>query len=299
MLLVRPVQSFIASLRGNNDAARQYMNLWTIQRDAAIDGKDVSRLVAMAFLEHANLDLGMADYRHLAAYFGGAIKKNHPSTGLAATTRGSNARSVSASSSSTGPRTLDLQGTGLGRDAGPRQYGRPVGGHAHRTRQVGHVHDPVDGDRLHRHRGGASNDPCPRTRSGRDSSRLTTRDLRRGHDHVRRPSVHRVRIGATRGHSEVRGTRAHVEPFAKASLHRGGEAHLLLSDFRPVMKRLLPLWAVGCQLVALTASLSPSEEMDLKIVMSTRFAVVWMSTVRPLIQYVVDEVADVDEEIVR
>jgi superfamily II DNA helicase RecQ len=24
------------------------------------------------------------------------------------------------------------------------------------------------------------------------------------------------------------------------------EAHLLLSDFRPVMKRLLPLWAVGC-----------------------------------------------------
>ncbi|CAM6063086.1 unnamed protein product [Sphagnum tenellum] len=128
---------------------------------------------------------------------------DHPSTGLAATTRGSNARSVSASSSSTGPRTLDLQGTGLGRDAGPRQYGRPVGGHAHRTRQVGHVHDPVDGDRLHRHRGGASNDPCPRTRSGRDSSRLTTRDLRRGHDHVRRPSVHRVRIGATRGHSET------------------------------------------------------------------------------------------------
>jgi len=24
------------------------------------------------------------------------------------------------------------------------------------------------------------------------------------------------------------------------------EVHLLLSDFRPVMKRLLPLWAVGC-----------------------------------------------------
>jgi len=31
------------------------------------------------------------------------------------------------------------------------------------------------------------------------------------------------------------------------------EAHLLLLDFRPVMKRLLPLWAMGCQLVALTA----------------------------------------------
>ncbi len=33
--------------------------------------------------------------------------------------------------------------------------------------------------------------------------------------------------------------------------------------------------------------------------MSARFAVVRMSTVRPLIQYIVDEVADVDEEIVR
>jgi superfamily II DNA helicase RecQ len=77
------------------------------------------------------------------------------------------------------------------------------------------------------------------------------------------------------------------------------EAHLLLSNFRPIMKRLLPLWAMGCQLVALTASLSPLEETDLKIVMSVRFAIVRMSTVRPLIEYVVNEVADVDEEIVR
>jgi len=77
------------------------------------------------------------------------------------------------------------------------------------------------------------------------------------------------------------------------------EAHLLLSDFRPVMKRLLPLWAVGCQLVALTASLSPSQDTDLKIVMSARFAIVQMSTVRPLIGYVIDEVADVDDEIIR
>jgi superfamily II DNA helicase RecQ len=65
------------------------------------------------------------------------------------------------------------------------------------------------------------------------------------------------------------------------------------------MKRLLPLWAVGCQLVALTASLSPSQETDLKIVMSARFTVIRMSTVRPLIGYVVDEVTDVDDEIIR
>jgi superfamily II DNA helicase RecQ len=77
------------------------------------------------------------------------------------------------------------------------------------------------------------------------------------------------------------------------------EAHLLLSDFKPVMKRLLPLWAMGCQLVALTASMSPSQETDLKIVMSARFAVIKMSTACPLIEYVVDEVPDVDEEIVR
>jgi superfamily II DNA helicase RecQ len=61
------------------------------------------------------------------------------------------------------------------------------------------------------------------------------------------------------------------------------EVHLLLSDFRLVMKHLVPLWAVGCQLVALTASLSPSEETNLKIVMSLKFAVFRMSTVRPLI----------------
>ncbi len=77
------------------------------------------------------------------------------------------------------------------------------------------------------------------------------------------------------------------------------EAHLLLSDFRPVMKCMLPLWVVGCQLVALTASLSPSQETDLKIVMSTTFTVIRMCTVRPLIGYVVDEVADVDDEIIR
>jgi superfamily II DNA helicase RecQ len=77
------------------------------------------------------------------------------------------------------------------------------------------------------------------------------------------------------------------------------EAHLFFCDFRPVMRRLLPLWAMGCQLVALTASQSPSQETDLKIVMSTTFTVIRMSTVRLLIGYAVDEVDDVDEEIIR
>jgi hypothetical protein len=74
MLLVRLVQSFIAGLRGNIDAARQHMDLWAIQRNVAMDGEDVSCLVTMAFLEHTNLDLGIANYCHVAAYFGGAMK---------------------------------------------------------------------------------------------------------------------------------------------------------------------------------------------------------------------------------
>jgi superfamily II DNA helicase RecQ len=74
---------------------------------------------------------------------------------------------------------------------------------------------------------------------------------------------------------------------------------LLLLDFKPAMKRLLPLWAVGCQVVTLTASLSSSQETDMKIVMSTTFVVIRMSMVHPLIEYVVDKVANVDDEIIR
>jgi hypothetical protein len=77
------------------------------------------------------------------------------------------------------------------------------------------------------------------------------------------------------------------------------EAHLFLSDFKLAMKRLLLLWVVGCQLVTLTTSLSPSEETDLKIVMSTTFTIIRMLMVHPLIGYVVDEVVDVDNEIIR
>jgi hypothetical protein len=77
MLLVRPVESFIAGLHGNIDVAQQYMNVWAIQRNAAMEGGHVSRLVAAGFLEHANLDLRIANYRHLATYFGDAIKQNY------------------------------------------------------------------------------------------------------------------------------------------------------------------------------------------------------------------------------
>ncbi len=62
------------------------------------------------------------------------------------------------------------------------------------------------------------------------------------------------------------------------------------------MKRLLSLWGVGCQLVTLTTSLSPSQETDLKIVMSTTFIVIRMLTMCPLIGYV--EVVDVDDAII-
>jgi hypothetical protein len=53
------------------------MNLWAIQQDVAMDGRDVSSLVVIAFLEYGNLDFGIADYRHLVAYFGDVIKQNY------------------------------------------------------------------------------------------------------------------------------------------------------------------------------------------------------------------------------
>ncbi len=58
----------------------------------------------------------------------------------------------SASSSSTRPQIMDAQGTRFSRDVGPRKQARFVGGHAHRTRQIGRVHDTPNGRRSHRHR---------------------------------------------------------------------------------------------------------------------------------------------------
>ncbi|CAK9205221.1 unnamed protein product [Sphagnum troendelagicum] len=274
ILLVRPVQSFIAGLRENNDAARQYMNLWAVQRDAAMDGEDVSRLVATAFLEHANLDLGFTDYRHLVAYFGGAIKQSYCTEFPI--------DEMSGHSSTMTARQFDLlvvMPTGHDKSAvfmiSPMVTARTVivvvpltilvRGHEADATRAGLQHATYGADTI------AFDDP---------------------------PSIVFVSVerAATPRFVELAHTLNH---FRKLHCMVVDEAHLLLSNFRPVMKRLLPLWAVGCQLVALTASLSPFEETNLKIVMFARFAVVWMSTVCPLIQYVVDEVADVDEEIVR
>jgi len=77
MLFVKPMQSFIASLHGNIHAAQQYMNIWAIQQNATMDGQNVSHLVATTFLEYANLDLGIANYHHLIAYFSSAIKQSY------------------------------------------------------------------------------------------------------------------------------------------------------------------------------------------------------------------------------
>ncbi len=43
------------------------------------------------------------------------------------------------------------------------------------------------------------------------------------------------------------------------------EAHLLLSVFKPIMKCMLPLWVVGCQLVTLIASLSHLKRLTLRL----------------------------------
>jgi len=53
------------------------MNIWAIQQNTTMDGQDVSCLVAITFLEYANIDLGIVDYHHIAAYFGSTIKQNY------------------------------------------------------------------------------------------------------------------------------------------------------------------------------------------------------------------------------
>jgi hypothetical protein len=58
------------------------------------------------------------------------------------------------------------------------------------------------------------------------------------------------------------------------------ESHLLLLDFRPVMKQLLPLLVMGCEFITLMTYLSPSQEMDLMILMSTWFVIIRLAKMR-------------------
>ncbi len=401
MLLVRPVQSFIAGLRGNMDAARQYMNLWAIERDATMDGEDVSRLVAGAFLEHANIDIGIADYRHLAAYFGGAIKQSYCTKFPIDETSGHSSATAARhyANCSNDHRFMDSQQMytyKLAPEAWHRLLqlnGSPVDPPPLRTSTIEiptiidqpNSHCPLQSDcasliaslmysatqvttqlaippppqdPTHEVRSlralrrlGHDQWRCKEqglavtlvlenrldllvvmpTRHGKsavfmippmvtartvivvvpltilvsvheaDASRAGLRNATYCTDTITLddpPSVLFVSVecAATPRFVELAHTLNHLQKLHCVVVD---EAHLLLSDFRPVMKRLLLLWAVGCQLVALTASLSPSQETDLKIVMSTTFTVIRMSTVRPLIEYVVDEVVDVDDEIIR
>jgi len=71
------MQSFIVGLCGNINATQQYMNIWVIQRNAAMDGQNVSHLVATVILEYANLDLRITNYHHLVTNFGDTIKQSY------------------------------------------------------------------------------------------------------------------------------------------------------------------------------------------------------------------------------
>jgi hypothetical protein len=401
MLLVGPVQSFIAGLHGNVDAARQYMDLWAIQRDAAMDGEDVSRLVATAFLEHANLDLGIADYRHLATYFGGAIKQSYCTEFPIDETSGHSSTTAARqyANCTNDHRFMDIQQMytyrlavkawhrllqlvrspvrnppfdsptveirtsidqpdsnypsqsqcvslfaslvcSLTQTAPQLAVPPPPEDQTHEVRSLRALRRLGHGQWTCKEQGLAvtlvlenkfdllvvmptghgksvvfmiqlivtartvivvvpltiliSGHEADATQAGLRHATYSTDTITFDDP----PSILFVSVerAATPRFVEFAHTLNHLQKLHCIVVD---EAHLLLLDFRPVMKRLLPLWAVGCQLVALTASLSPSQETDLKIVMSAKFAVVRMSTVRPLIQYVIDEVADVDQEIVK
>ncbi|CAM6037220.1 unnamed protein product, partial [Sphagnum compactum] len=70
------------------------------------------------------------------------------------------------------------------------------------------------------------------------------------------------------------------------------KAHLLLCNFKPAMTKLLPF-------VAMTTSLSPPQKQQLMIAMSTLFTVIRMATMWPLIEYNIDEVANMAREILK
>jgi superfamily II DNA helicase RecQ len=101
---------------------------------------------------------------------------------------------------------------------------------------------------------------------------------------------------ATQGFVELAHTLNHLQKLHCVIVH---EAYLLLLDFKLVMKCMLALWDVGCQLVTLTTFLSPYQKTNIKIVMSTTFTIIQMSMVCPLIGYVVDELVDVDNQIIQ
>jgi hypothetical protein len=370
------MQSFIAGLRGNIDTAQQYMNLWAIQRDAAMDGENVSRLVATAFLEYANLDLGIADYRHLAAYFSSAIKQSYctefpidKTSGHSSATAARHYANCSndhrfmdsqqmytyklaaeawhhllqlnwnpvhppPSSTSTVeiPTSIDRPNSHcplqsqcesflaslmysvtqttpqLAAPPPPRDQTHEVRslrafrrlGHEQWTcKEQGLAVTLVLENRLdllvvmptgHGKSAVFMIPPMVTARtvivvvpltilvSGHeaDASRVGLRYATYGMDTITfddPPSILFVSVerAATPRFVELAHTLNHLQKFHCVVVD---EAHLLLSDFKPVMKRLLPLWAVGCQLVALIAFLSPSQDTDLKIVMSARFAIV-------------------------
>ncbi len=364
MLLVRPVQLFIVGLRGNMDGARQYMNLWAIERDAAMDGGNVSRLVAGAFLEHANLDIGIANYRHLAAYFGDAIKQSYctefpidETSGHSSTTAArhyancfNDHRFMDSQQMYTYKLAAEAWHCLLRLDRSPVHpppsstsiveistgIDRP---HSHCPLQsqcaslfaslmysipqtTPQLAIPSPGDQTHEVRSlralcqlGHEQWTCKEqglavtlvlenrldllvvmpTGHGKsamfmippmvtactvivvvlltilvnrhevDATRAGLWYITYGTDTITfddPPSILFVSVerAATPKFVELAHTLNHLQKLHCVVVD---EAHLLLSDFRPVMKCLLPLWAVGCQLVALTASLSPSQETDL------------------------------------
>jgi hypothetical protein len=350
-----------------------------------MDGGDVSSLLATAFLEHANLDLGMADYPHLAAYFGGSIKQSYCTEFPIDETSGHSSATVAKHyvNCSNDHRFMDNQQMYIYKLAVEvwhcllRLDGSPVDpppsalltpemtptfvrkpdnlcplppecasllaslmySVAHITPQS--VVPPPPRDQTHEVRAlralrrlGHQQWTCKEqalavmlvlenrldllvvmpTRHGKsavftmppmvigrttimvvpltilvighesDAGQAGLRHATYGRDTIKFDVPSSLLFvfmesAATPRFVELAHTLNHLQKLHSLVMD---EAHLLLFDFRPVMRRLLPLWAVGCQLVALTASLSPSQETDLKIAMSTKFTVIRMSTMRPL-----------------
>jgi superfamily II DNA or RNA helicase len=75
------------------------------------------------------------------------------------------------------------------------------------------------------------------------------------------------------------------------------EVHLVLAAYRTKMTQLFLLSSLQCQIIGLTASLAPEEEVPVKSVLGRDFVFLRSKTTRPNLRYGVHDVEDIDADI--
>ena len=66
---------FIADILWNKEVSGQYLDEWFMDMDHRQSGNDLSLWISWAFTVHCSVPFGLADYRHLAAFFVALIRE--------------------------------------------------------------------------------------------------------------------------------------------------------------------------------------------------------------------------------